>query len=290
MGAQDQIRQQAGREVWRNYPLRLRCKILAYNPMAEPTPTCVVVTYPSLQTIDQHNSFQDWMRDNSFELPVNFPGHMVFHVDPETYDAFVDPPIEYARECFPVPTTEVRARQSRVPDGWTEEEVIDRNIDPNSIQMRIVRSRQRIESYRACSAAESPMVARQYEIWNGQIRQKLDQQMVDIWSAPHRYLARFHHQAATFVSEQLKLPFCDGVQVVWRDRIEHPFQRIFGSSAVINYPRFLHTLGIDPGYIIGAYENIRAFFKSLDYDDGSVRVEKFKTYEVIDYRNEVPEV
>jgi hypothetical protein len=82
----------------------------------------------------------------------------------------------------------------------------------------------------------------------------------------------------------------DGTESVWRDRIEHPFQRQFGSSAVINYPRFMSTLGVDPGYIVGVILNLRDFFRSLDYDDGQARVEYYRTYEVIDYETDVPEI
>ena len=291
MGANDHIREQASREVWRNSPFRVRCKIMSYDAFAEPSPTCVVVPYVAFDSVSSFDSEAEWMQENMYELPVNFPGTQKFHVDPEQYDAFIDSPIEYARDCYPVPTTQNRRDTSRVQNGWTQEEVIDQSIDPNSIQMRIIRSRQKIESFKKCEddGSQDPMVSRKNEIWFGNIRQKLDDGLTDVWTAPNRFVARLQHKTTTYVTERLNYPVNDGTQVTWRDRIEHPFQRDFGSSSVVNYPRFLTTLSVDPGYIIGVVQNLRDFFKSLDYDNGRQKVETFKTYDVVDFREDLPE-
>lgn len=290
MAGDSHIREQALREVIRNYPIRVRCRILNYRPEAEPAPTVVATPYTALETIDSYPDQAEWWQENAYEFAVNFPGNQMFHLDADKYDVYVDPPLQYARECYPVANAEYRRESARIPDGWTEDEVIDQAVDPNSIQMRIIRSKQRIDSFKECDHTKNPMWARQEDVWFGGLRQKLDQQMFDIWSAPHRYIARFHHKATTFVAEQFRHPMSDGTESVWRDRIEHPFQRQFGSSAVINYPRFMATMGVDPGYIVGVILNLREFFRSLDYDDGQARVEHYRTYEVIDYQTNVPEV
>ena len=289
MGAQDHIREQALRETWRNSPFRVRCRVLKYDALGEPSPTCVVLPYTAMESRDSFSNEEEWLAENSYELPVNFPGGIIFDIDPGLYDVFVDAPLKYSRDCYPVPTTEHRSKAAHVPKGYTYDEVIDRAVDPNSIQMRIIRSRQRINSFQACEFSQNPMVAKANEVWYGNIRQALDQGMVDIWSEPHKYIARFHHQAINFLTEQVKMPLCDGVQISWRDTVEHPFQRHFGSSTVINYPRFLRTLGVDPGFIIGVIANLRKYFHSLDFDDTKQRIEKYKTYEVISFRDDIPE-
>jgi len=290
MAGDSHIREQALREVVRNYPFRIRCKILKYQPHQEGGPSVLACSYTALQAVDSYPNEDEFWEENVYEFVPHFPEGVVFDLDPDKYDVYVDPPMGYSKHCFPVANAIWREQSTMVPYGYTPDEVIDRAVDPDSVQMRIIRSKQRIESYKECNPGEEPMWARQHDVWFGAIRHSMDQQMFDIWSAPNRYIARFHHKAITFLNEQFKNPMSDGIETVWRDKIEHPFQRQFGSSAVVNYPRFMSTLGVDPGYIIGVILELRRFFRSLDREESGVTVENYKSYEVIDYMDDVPEV
>jgi hypothetical protein len=229
----------------------------------------------------------EFLREYASEFWVVFPEGTRFHVDPQKYDVYVDWPYTHAREAYPVAISPVREEQARVPKGWTQQEAGARGVDPRSIKLRILKAQGKISSFRECRGG-APNYPRPEEYWYGPIRHKLDDAYVDLWSTPFEQIAKFKREVSDFMAETVRFPITDGTLLYWKDRREHPFQKVLGSSTVINYKRFVYSLA-DPGYIVGVYKALKEYFLALDSQNGGPTYTTITHHEVFDFNEDLPE-
>jgi hypothetical protein len=209
-------------QALKNAPQRQLCKVLDFQVDSPGGPTVICVPYARLK--DSRPSFPSTPEgENAFrgqharQLHVAFPMGQRFFIDSEIFDVYSDAPFNRARECYPVMKPDARMRDYRVPAGFTITEVIDQNIDPKDIRMRIKSTRGLLKSKAACHPDE-PRYPRVQDIWNGPLRFDLDAMRTEIWGAPGRMIARFDRGVTDLLTQVPRFPLAAGTSVVWKDK------------------------------------------------------------------------
>jgi hypothetical protein len=288
-----QIQRIAKDEVNQRQPHRIPCKILKFFPDGQYGPTAFVIPYARIGSSDQEPALSQADFENQYvhEVYVRFPRGILFHVDPEKYDMWVDSDFEWAREGFPVLKGILRGQAAQVSAGWTRQEIAEydkTNLMPfgeKDIKRRAFNARNQLGS-RSCNLRE-PRFPTNNDIWMGPLRQKVDSLVAEIWDKPKRMSARFNRSFSTLLTEKVDFPLTDGVRIQWRDRVEHPFQKNIGSTAVTPYQRFIFSL-VDPSQIVGVAKAVIDFLKTQD-SRVSTRFTSVDEYEFIDNNQFLPE-
>jgi len=291
-----EIQRIAKDEVNQRQPHRIPCKILKYSAEGQYGPTAIVIPYARIGSSDQEPRLTqaDFESQYAHEIWVRFPQGVVFHVDPEKYDLWVSSDYEWAREGFPVLKGPLRELAAQVPAGWTRQELAEfdrKNVnDPEqlfagAIKRRAFEARNQLNS-RSCNLKE-PLFPTNQDIWMGPLRQKVDSLVAEIWDKPKRMSARFNRSFSTLLTEKIDFPLTDGVRIQWRDRVEHPFQKNIGSTAVTPYQRFIFSL-VDPSQIVGVAKAVIDFLKTED-SRVSTKFTSVNEYEFIDNNQFLPE-
>lgn len=289
MTIKDQVQRASLDQTLRNMPRRTLCKIIQFLPDTPGGPSVICVPYSRLE--DSQSSYPPtpegrarFMGQYGRQLWVNYPRGQRYRLDRDMHDVYADAPFWNSRECYPVLKPGARQEDFRVPDGDTALETEFREVSPSNVGLRIRNAREKIKSRENCSPDE-PRYPRQGEIWHGPVKHHLDQLRAELWGGPRKLLAKLDRNVADIMAEIPRFPLADGVNLVWRDKREHPFQRHIGSSAAMPYRRFIWSL-VDPGYIVNVYREIRRFLDGLDSDFPGRKITK---YESIDLGVEIRE-